>query len=1279
MALTRIDSYLVDLDSLGGIAFDDQAGVPTFKVDAVSHRVGIGTASPDALFTIYTSSSNSTKSLRLTDSVGLINIGHWDNVHNRIEFGNKPSLIIGYGAGNYLGLGAGGSERLRITSDGNVGIGTTNPTEKFQVQGRIIGTSGLRAGTTAAIASSGELLSVLGQASIRLDSSTSATTYFINANTTVNTIQPYLFCSDTAGNRAGIGIEYSTTITSFYGQGGISLQTGTSGFGYANDRLRITSSGNVGIGTTNPGAKLQARGSDTIISALVTSGNYGSIGITSEEGSDLQFGYAKNSSNYGAQTIAGDFSIKTTASRLHFPVGSGNANSVMVLTSGGNVGIGTTNPEVKLDVFGIIKTSGAGSYISLNNNGYIRGDATGELRFQGGTSGTTFYSAGNSVEFIRINNSGNVGIGTTNPIAKTHIRLIGDTAEPVLYLHRANNSGGGAGNPEIGLEVNIPNTYNSAGTVYGVKVFARHNLGDTHYGGYFEAGGNAYSSGIGVYAKTTHTDTNGPGYQPAILADAYSNIGISNSGYAVGVLAQTNDYVNNINAILKSNYTGSSNQTVLRIERNGSYVGYITTTQTTSSFLNSSSSGLIGDSINQISLYTSSSPRITINSTGNVGIGTTNPTSLLHLRSTVPWINIDKSGTSIESNESGIRWTYNDSPMFYFYTDNTGSSDLKLQSGTIPADNDNTPRIWIPRTNTDLYINLSGGKVGIGTIQPQEEIELYGAGGTNPTMLWHHAGQGSYKVGVHNTVFKIAAMDNGFGGHSGSFTTNNSQVIALTQTGNVGIGTTNPSNNIHVVGSGFITERLGVATNTLTARVNINASLNGSVGGLFIDAKTRDSAESNVPLLQIDSGIAGGNKVGALWFSTSGNLGINTTTPNQKLTLTDGNLSLFTTSYTAGEVIHKTITSYARNGIYSNLFQADAEICFGKVDGFDVDWTHGGFISFKTTHNNRDGAPVERLRITQLGNIGIGTTNPLTRLDSRGTILISTNITGNNILAFGNSTAYGPLNGAPDSSHGSSFIIGNSSDGSGAPSHLSFWTTTGGTVGERVRITSNGNVGIGTTNPDIKLQVFGSIGINGNAGGAYPLFVQSNQRYCIGIKNTAADANYPWLAHDTDSGQSALVFHFNGVADRFVFREDGSFSKVSGSFKIEHPLPEKSETHNLVHSFVESPQANNIYRGKVTLSGGSAIINLDEVSGMTEGTFVLLNRDIHCFTSNESDWDAVKGSVNRNILTIQCQNPSSTAEVTWLVVGERHDQHMYDAVWTDENGKVIVEPLKESL
>ena len=70
---------------------------------------------------------------------------------------------------------------------------------------------------------------------------------------------------------------------------------------------------------------------------------------------------------------------------------------------------------------------------------------------------------------------------------------------------------------------------------------------------------------------------------------------------------------------------------------------------------------------------------------------------------------------------------------------------------------------------------------------------------------------------------------------------------------------------------------------------------------------------------------------------------------------------------------------------------------------------------------------------------------------------------------------------------------------------------------------------------------------------------------------------------------------------------------------------------------------------------GTASINIDTASNMTDGTFVLLNRDIQCFTSNETGWDPVKGSVSGNILTITSQNNSSTDTISWMVMGERQD------------------------
>jgi hypothetical protein len=226
-----------------------------------------------------------------------------------------------------------------------------------------------------------------------------------------------------------------------------------------------------------------------------------------------------------------------------------------------------------------------------------------------------------------------------------------------------------------------------------------------------------------------------------------------------------------------------------------------------------------------------------------------------------------------------------------------------------------------------------------------------------------------------------------------------------------------------------------------------------------------------------------------------------------------------------------------------------------------------------------------------------------------------------------------------------------------------------------MRINSSGRVGIGTTGGNAGLHVANAdIRCTGSA--------IANDGNSISMSQESAGAFINARGAHTSS-RGTLNLHVSasngglGITGLTV-NSDGSVSKYSGSFKIDHPLESKKDTHNLVHSFVEAPQADNIYRGVAVLENGSATVNLDTVSGMTEGTFVALNTNTLCFTSNETDWDAVKGIVKGNILTINCQNTSSMATVSWLVIGERQDQHMIDANWTDENGKIIVEPQKES-
>lgn len=135
----------------------------------------------------------------------------------------------------------------------------------------------------------------------------------------------------------------------------------------------------------------------------------------------------------------------------------------------------------------------------------------------------------------------------------------------------------------------------------------------------------------------------------------------------------------------------------------------------------------------------------------------------------------------------------------------------------------------------------------------------------------------------------------------------------------------------------------------------------------------------------------------------------------------------------------------------------------------------------------------------------------------------------------------------------------------------------------------------------------------------------------------------------------------------------GALSKGSGSFRIDHPL---SAEKYLVHSFIEGPQADLIYRGTTTLAGGTATVNLDEKYGLIEGTWEALCRDPQVWVTSDDGWTLCKGSVSGATLTITAQDPTCAETVSWLVVAERQDDNIKDADWTDENGRPILEPLK---
>jgi hypothetical protein len=415
----------------------------------------------------------------------------------------------------------------------------------------------------------------------------------------------------------------------------------------------------------------------------------------------------------------------------------------------------------------------------------------------------------------------------------------------------------------------------------------------------------------------------------------------------------------------------------------------------------------------------------------------------------------------------------------------------------------------------------------------------------------------------------------------------------------------------------------------------------------------------------------------------------------------------------------------ATDGSGTNIAGAELRLQGGQGTGTGA----GGALTFYTSAAGSSGSStnnaLERMRIVSNGNVGIGTTNTTARFN----IQASANFETPTLGAATGTMGYLSANGL----YGMYIGIGNSGN-----TWLQSQRNDGATTAYNLLLNPNGgNVGIGTSSPanyfTTTLTIDGSssqgimfrasgtdrgflfqdgsfIQLGSNAGG---VIFKSNDTERMRITsggiiyalNNGVDANYqPMIGgmyRDNTNETNLILTAVSSAASQSGFRFDvsngagstgrttsmtinrssvtivGSLSKGSGSFKIEHPLDSKKDTHHLVHSFVESPQANNIYRGKVQLVDGKAEVNLDEVSTMTEGTFVLLNREIHTYTSNETDWYAVRGNVIGNILHIECQNEESNAIVSWLVIGERQDKHMMDTEWTDENGKVIVEPLKQ--
>ena len=647
---------------------------------------------------------------------------------------------------------------------------------------------------------------------------------------------------------------------------------------------------------------------------------------------------------------------------------------------------------------------------------------------------------------------------------------------------------------------------------------------------------------------------------------------------------------------------------------------------------------------------------------GRVGIGTADPEANLEICS-----NLNQQHLYIQGANSGT------TPLASIKTI-AGGSVLQLETGTTSDSRD----ILKAKNSSGTVLNLQAdGKLGIGIETPTAKLAVQGSisasgglsarelnvpdngkitlGNSDDLQLFHSGSQsymrdkgtGGLYLQTNGPAIYLQDTDGNdlaqFSDNGGSFlmynhalklgTTNTGIDVTgtITSDGHTTAGDISASGGLSAY-NGYFADNVGIGTNAPSKSLDIHSG----TGDDGIRLYSTGSGGRAVAELQIDS-VSNGNADFRLYCATNittrittnagnptyfnaGNVGIGTSTPGEKLTVS-GNISA----------------------------------CGGLS-------AHNGYFA---------------------DNVGIGTNTPTKELEVTGTIFGTTQVCSPAVC--GSTSVCGAL-----ISDGSSCLDGS---GNVCGSYGCFSTQVCGAVVTDGSSCLDGSGNVCGSYGWFSTQVCGACVTDGyscfdgggNVCGCYG---------CFGTQVCGAVVTDGYACLNGSSGicsngdicaTSNTVCAYNGRFDSgTVCGYYGCFSyvyKSSSTFHIDHPLESKKDTHSLVHSVIEGPKADNIYSGVVQLTAGSATINIDNCANMTEGTFVALNRCIRTFANNESNWDLVRSRVSGNIVTVESCVSDSTADVSWMVIGERQDVAMTNPgnPMTDSGGHIIVEPEKPAL